>query len=309
MGFLRNGKWTDQWYDTEKSNGKFIREDSQFRQWIKVDKTHTFTPQKNRYHLYISHACPWAHRTLIFRSLKKLETIISTSSVDPFMHENGWEFKETSPDPLYQKHYLYEIYLKADPNYTGRVTVPVLWDKKTETIVNNESSEIIRILNTEFSKYTDNKTDYYPQKWRSKIDEINSYIYKNINNGVYKCGFASTQPAYNTAYTQLFSALDRLEGILDKQDYLIGNICTEADWRLFPTLIRFDAVYVSHFKCNKKRISDYPNLSRYLSHLYQYPGIKETVNLAHIKTHYYTSHPHLNPSGIIPCGPDLTWTE
>lgn len=308
MGLLVKGKWVDKWYDTDSSDGKFEREKSTFRNWIKSDGSTKFLPEKNRYHLYVSLACPWAHRTLILRKLKKLEDIISISIVDPLMLEKGWEFSNypgSIPDSVNGANYMYEIYLKSDKNFTGRVTVPVLWDKKEKTIVNNESSEIIRMFNSDFSDFTDVNTDYYPKGLKKKIDEINDFVYSNINNGVYKCGFATTQNAYEEAFEDLFSALDRIENILDENEYLCGEKLTEADIRLFTTLIRFDPVYYGHFKCNLKQISDYKNLYRYIKTIYNYPGIKETVNFTHIKEHYYKSHKTINPSGIVPKGPQI----
>jgi len=308
MGLLVEGKWTDQWYDTKSNKGEFVRKDSAFRQWIRTDGSTPFKPQKDRYYLYVSLACPWAHRTLIFRTLKKLEDVINISIVDPIMLENGWEFHDSPGsirDSINEKTYLYEIYLLADPNYTGRVTVPILWDKKEKTIVSNESSEIIRMFNSEFNEYADNSVDYYPEDLRSEIDEVNSFVYDNINNGVYRCGFATTQEAYEGAFNNLFNALDKIEDMLKGKDYLVGNKLTEADWRLFTTLIRFDPVYVGHFKCNLKRIADYKNISKYLKSLYNVPGVKETVNFDHIKRHYYISHKTINPTGIVPSGPEL----
>jgi len=308
MGLLVEGKWLDQWYDTKSTKGAYVRKDSSFRQWIKADGSSTFKPEKDRYHLYVSYACPWAHRTLIFRKLKKIEEIISISVVDPIMLENGWEFHDSPgsiPDEINNKEFLYEIYKLADPEYSGRVTVPVLWDKKEKTVVNNESSEIIRMLNSEFNEYADNSVDYCPEDLRNEIDEVNSFVYNNINNGVYKCGFATTQEAYENAFNNLFGALDKIEEKLTDNDYLVGNKITEADWRLFTTLIRFDPVYVGHFKCNLKRIADYKNLSGYLKRLYQIPGIEETVNFDHIKRHYYVSHRTINPTGVVPVGPEL----
>ncbi len=308
MGLLVEGKWVDKWYDTESSDGKFKREQSSFRNWIKTDGSSQFIPEKGRYHLYVSLACPWAHRTIILRKLKKLEDIISLSIVDPLMLESGWEFSNypgSIPDNVNNTKYMYEIYLKADNNFTGRVTVPVLWDKKEKTIVNNESSEIIRMLNSEFSNFTDVNTDFYPMELKEKIDEINSFVYADINNGVYKCGFATTQNAYEEAFENLFSALDKVEAILDNNKYLCGKHLTEADVRLFTTLIRFDPVYYSHFKCNFMQISDYKNIHKYLKNLYNYPGIKETVNFTHIKEHYYKSHKTINPTGIVPKGPEI----
>lgn len=305
MGLLVDGKWVDQWYDTKKTAGNFVRQDSAFRDVIGSDK---FPAEANRYHLYISHACPWAHRTAIFRALKGLEDILSISTVEPFMGKMGWSFG-TNKDPLNHKTHLHEIYTLADPSYTGRVTVPVLWDKKEKTIVNNESSEIIRFLNTAFDDLVDKTQDYYPENLRPQIDEINDFIYNTINNGVYKAGFATAQDVYEKEVTALFQALDTLEERLSQQRYLVGDLLTEADWRLFTTLLRFDPVYVGHFKCNLKRIRDYPNLSNYLRELYQVKGIKGTSHMDHIKTHYYTSHPTLNPTGIIPQGPLLNYGE
>lgn len=304
MGYLEHGKWQDKWYNTEKTGGQFIREASKFRSWINNEGQ--FKPEANRYHLYVSYACPWASRTLIFRKLKSLEGVISYSTVHPHMMEQGWEFCEgESKDPLYNHRYLHEIYTKADSTYTGRVTVPVLWDKQLETIVNNESAEIIRMLNSEFDEFTNSATDYYPNKLHKEIDVINEFIYKNINNRVYRCGFATKQQTYEKAYDDLFDALEQIETILSQHRYLVDNILTEADWRLFVTLVRFDPVYYSHFKCNKKRIMDYPNLSNYLRDLYQYPGIAETVRFDHIKDHYYYSHPTINPTRIVPKGPEI----
>lgn len=312
MGLLVDGIWKDEWYDTSKTEGKFKRQASSFRNWITPDGTAGITgkagfkAEKDRYHLYVSLACPWAHRTLIFRKLKGLEAILPISIVSPLMLQNGWEFDpETggTSDSLYNKDFLYKIYTKADPEYTGRVTVPILWDKKTETIVNNESSEIIRMFNSAFDELTGNTADYYPVGLRNEIDEINEMVYSQINNGVYKCGFATAQEAYENAYDELFNALDHVEEILSEKRYLTGSQLTEADWRLFVTLIRFDAVYYNHFKTNKKRIIDYPNIHNYLLELYQYPGISDTVDFFHIKQHYFYSHSHLNPTRIVPKGP------
>ncbi len=297
--------------------GEFIRWDSQFRNWITPDGSPGksgsggFNAEAGRYHLIVSYACPWAHRTLIFRKLKKLEDVISVSVVNPKMGHESWDFDEfpgATGDQLFNAKFLYELYHKVAPQYGGVVTVPVLWDKKLNTIVNNESSEIIRMLNSSFNEFTDVKDDYFPEALRGEIEKINTMIYDDINNGVYKTGFARSQLAYEKAFTNLFNALDQLEAILDKQCYLVGEQITEADWRLFPTLIRFDAVYVGHFKCNLRRIADYPNLSNYLRELYQHPGIAETVNLDHIKTHYYWSHESINPTRIIPRGPELDFT-
>lgn len=314
MGLLIDGVWHDQWYDTSKTQGKFVRQASQFRNWITADGspgitgTSGFKAELGRYHLYVSLACPWAHRTLIFRSLKGLEDIIPISIVHWFMGENGWTFASGDgviSDPLFNAEYLYQIYTQANANYTGRVTVPVLWDKQTQTIVNNESSEIIRIFNSAFDEMGAKEGDYYPVALREEIDSINDRIYHNINNGVYKCGFATTQPAYEEALTPLFETLSWLENKLSTQKYLVGDRITEADWRLFTTLVRFDAVYVGHFKCNIRRIVDYPNIWNYLRKLYQIEGIAETVNFQHIKRHYYESHKTINPTGIVPSGPEI----
>ena len=307
MGLLVNGVWKDRWYDTKKSGGKFIRTEAQFRNFI--DYHSEFTPESGRYHLYVSLACPWAHRTLIYRSLKDLNDHISCSVVNPYMLENGWTFEESFPgttsDHLFSKQYLYQIYLKADSNYSGRVTVPVLWDKKNQTIVSNESSEIIRMFNYSFNELTGNNLDFYPEKFQEKIDEINDFTYHNINNGVYKIGFATKQSVYDEELDRLFNALDQVEEMLEQNTYLLGSEMLECDLRLFPTLLRFDPVYVGHFKCNKKRIIDYPNINRYLQSIKSNSKIKPTINIDHIKTHYYGSHPTINPNGIIPTGPDL----
>ena len=307
MGLLVNGVWKDRWYDTKKSGGKFIRTEAQFRNFI--DYHSEFTPESGRYHLYVSLACPWAHRTLIYRSLKDLNDHISCSVVNPYMLENGWTFEESFPgttsDHLFSKQYLYQIYLKADSNYSGRVTVPVLWDKKNQTIVSNESSEIIRMFNYSFNELTGNNLDFYPEKFQEKIDEINDFTYHNINNGVYKVGFATKQSIYEEELDRLFNALDQVEEMLEQNTYLLGSEMLECDLRLFPTLLRFDPVYVGHFKCNKKRIIDYPNINRYLQSIKSNSKIKPTINIDHIKTHYYGSHPTINPNGIIPTGPDL----
>ena len=295
MGLLQNGKWVDQWYDTKESGGEFRRQDSRFRDWISHEPDATFPAESGRYHLYVSLACPWAHRTLIFRVLKGLEQHIDVSVVEPIMLENGWELKGDQ----YALDFLYQIYLKANATYEGRVTVPVLWDKKTQTIVSNESAEIIRMFNSAFNELTGNQDDYYPEAHRDAIEQVNERIYHTVNNGVYRAGFATTQEAYEVAFHELFDSLAWLEGILTKQRYLVADVLTEADWRLFTTLIRFDAVYVGHFKCNQKRIADYPALSAYLRDLYQVSGISETVNFEHIK-----SHKTINPTGIIPLGPD-----
>lgn len=314
MGLLQDGQWVDQWYNTKKTDGRFIRNSPQFRNWITSDGSagssgqSGFKAESGRYHLYVSLACPWAHRTLIFRNLKGLEEMISISIVHWFMGENGWTFQcgdDTSFDSINGADYLYQIYKKANPNYSGSVTVPVLWDKKTNTIVSNESSEIIRMFNSSFNKIVTNNKDYYPKYLRTEIDEINDTVYNSVNNGVYKTGFATNQDAYEEAVVPLFKTLDWLEGKLSKKRFLLGAEVTETDWRLFTTLVRFDHVYVGHFKCNLKRISDYPNLSGYVRDLYQQPGIAETVNMIHIKKHYYSCHETINPSRIVPKGPEL----
>tara|TARA_Y100000588_G_scaffold373614_1_gene447672 strand:- start:3925 stop:4875 length:951 start_codon:yes stop_codon:yes gene_type:complete len=303
MGKLIEGKWFDIGYETKSNGGRFIREDAGFRDWIKDESGHRFQPESGRYHLYVSYACPWAHRTLIFLKLKGLEEHISVTVVTPDMLSEGWTMCKPEPNHGYTN--LHQIYTHAKKDYTGRVTVPVLWDKKTHTIVSNESSEIIRMFNSEFNDLTGNTDDYFPESLRSEIECWNNFIYPNINNGVYRCGLATTQPAYEEAYDNLFDALDKVESHLSKNRYLLGSQLTEADWRLFVTLIRFDAVYVGHFKCNKQRIADYPNLQNYLKELYQTPGIDEVTNFFHIKRHYYFSHTMINPSQIIPAGPEL----
>lgn len=316
MGLLVEGKWVDRWYDTEKSGGKFVRQDSQWRDWVTADgkpaegRRRGFKAEPGRYHLYVSLACPWAHRTLIFRKLKKLEDVISVSVVHHYMGKDGWTFRQedgATGDTLYGLDFMHQIYTKADPVYTGRVTVPVLWDKQEQTIVSNESSEIIRMLNSAFDEWGDASLDFHQQALREEIDSINAFVYPSINNGVYRAGFATTQQAYEEAFGELFSALDSLEERLSTQRYLIGADITEADWRLFTTLVRFDPVYVGHFKCNLRRIAEYPNLSNYLRDLYQVPGVAETVDMHHIKAHYYGSHATINPTGIVPVGPEIDY--
>ncbi len=311
MGMLINGKLTADWLAKEMDEGEFKRMDSTFRNWVRADGSTEFKAEAGRYHLYVSNACPWAHRTVIFRKLKKLENIIGLSVVEADMLEDGWTFAEQGEyiDHLHGFKFAHEIYTRADKNFTGQITVPILWDKKLNTIVNNESSEIIRMLNSEFNAFTEVKTDFYPQNLREKIDEINQPIYDNINNGVYRCGFSTTQAAYEKAFDRLFNQLNKVETILSKQRYLVGNEITEADWRLFTTLIRFDAVYVGHFKCNLKRIADYPSLSNYLRELYQIEGIAETVDINYIKRHYYFSHTTVNPTQIVPKGPELNFDK
>lgn len=312
MGLLIKGQWHDEWYDTKKTKGEFIREKSQFRNWITTDGQPGptgkggFAAESGRYHLYVSYACPWAHRTIIFRALKNLSDHISMSLVHPHMLERGWEFIPTHPnfrDPLNYCRSLYEVYLLADPFFTGRVTVPVLWDKKQHEIVNNESSEIIRMLNSAFTKIEPDTVDYYPIALRSEIDAINQFVYDNINNGVYRCGFATVQSAYDAAFDTLFNALDTIEKRLETQSYLVQNTLTEADWRLFTTLLRFDVVYYSHFKCNLRMLRDYPRLFHYLKGLYHSPKIRETVFFDQIKEHYFYSQITLNPSRVVPKGP------
>jgi putative glutathione S-transferase len=316
MGMLVDGTWTDKWYDTKSSGGRFERADAPWRDFVTADgrpaagRTRGFKAEPGRYHLYVSLACPWAHRTLIFRALKKLEEVISVSVVHHFMGENGWTFKReesATGDTLYGLDYLHQIYTRADPHFTGRVTVPVLWDRKEETIVSNESSEIIRMLNSAFDEWGDRTLDFYPRPLREEIDGVNALVYPAINNGVYRAGFATTQEAYEEAFDVLFAALTQIEDGLSRHRYLTGDRITEADWRLFTTLVRFDPVYYGHFKCNLMRIVDYPNLSNYLRDLYQVPGVAGTVNLFHIKHHYYESHPTVNPTRIVPKGPELDY--
>lgn len=314
MGKLVSGTWQDVWYDTESHNGRFVRQDSAFRNWVTADGRAGpsgeggFKVEPGRYHLYVSLACPWAHRTIIMRQLKGLEEMISMSVVNSFMGSEGWTF-EVGPgvvvDTINGATRLHEVYTKADPEFTGRVTVPVLWDKERQTIVSNESSEILRMLNSAFDSIGARPGDYYPEALHAEIDALNEHIYPNVNNGVYRAGFASTQEAYDEAVIQLFDALDRLEERLATRRYLTGDTITEADWRLFTTLVRFDPVYHGHFKCNLRRIEDYRHLPGYLRDLYQVPGVAGTVDMHHIKRHYYYSHSSINPSGIVPVGPAL----
>ena len=317
MGLLQNGEWVDQWYDTKSNGGRFERQAPQFRNWITSDGSAGpggkagFKAESGRYHLYVSLACPWAHRTLIFRKLKGLEEMIPISVVHWYMADKGWTFQTGDgviPDPINGAEYMYQIYTAAQSDYSGRVTVPVLWDKQQHTIVSNESPEIIRMFNSAFDQIGATPGDYYPQPLRAEIDELNQRIYESVNNGVYKCGFATTQKAYEEALTPLFNSLDWLENNLSQQRYLTGPQITEADWRLFTTLIRFDAVYVGHFKCNIRRLVDYPNLSGYVRDLYQHPGVSQTVDMLHIKNHYYASHETINPSRVIPSGPELDFS-
>ena len=317
MGKLIDGVWKDVWYDTEKTKGRFRREQSGFRNWVTRDGSAGpsgsggFAAEAGRYHLYVSYACPWAHRTLIFRKLKKLEDLIGLSVVDYVMGENGWEFRGRdggTKDPVNGADKLWQIYVKADPVYTGRATVPVLWDKKRGTIVSNESSEIIRMFNSAFDHITGDRQDFYPEDLREEIDEINETVYHTVNNGVYKCGFATAQDAYEESFVALFETLDMLDERLGEQRYLAGDRITEADWRLFTTLLRFDPVYFGHFKCNLRRLVDYSFLWDYARELYQVPGVAETVNFLHIKRHYYMSHSRVNPTGIVPLGPEIDFS-
>ncbi|WP_428035932.1 glutathione S-transferase family protein [Amphritea sp.] len=316
MGLLIEGKWHDQWYETKNSKGEFVREQAGFRHWITHDGRPGptgeagFRAEPGRYHLYVSLACPWAHRTLIFRKLKGLEDLISVSVVSPHMLEQGWSFDSetgSTGDHLYASEFMHQIYTRAQADYTGRVTVPVLWDKQQQTIVSNESSEIIRMFNSAFNDLTDNECDLWPELLRDEIEALNSWIYETVNNGVYRSGFATTQEAYEHNVRELFASLDRIENILSQNRYLAGAKLTEADWRLFTTLIRFDAVYHGHFKCNLKQLREYPNISGYVRELYQIEGVAETVNMEHIKQHYYYSHDMINPTRVVPLGPELSF--
>ncbi|MEM7084048.1 MAG: glutathione S-transferase family protein [Pseudomonadota bacterium] len=318
MGLLQDGKWVDQWYDTSKNGGRFQRKASSFRHWVTADGSAGpsgeggFNAEAGRYHLYVSLACPWAHRTLIYRTLKGLEDMITVSVVHWRMLENGWTFEHGDgviADSEHNAEFLHQVYTRADPHYSGRVTVPVLWDKHQHTIVSNESSEIIRMLNSAFDDIGAVPGDYYPAALRDQIDALNTRIYGNVNNGVYKAGFATTQAAYEEAIDPLFDTLDWLDERLASTRYLTGDAITEADWRLFTTLVRFDPVYVGHFKCNIRRIDDYPNLSGYVRDLYQQPGIAATVNFDHIKRHYYASHGTINPTRVVPVGPDIDFEK
>lgn len=316
MGLLVNGEWRDRWYDTDKSGGEFEREAAQLRNWITADGAPGpsgeggFAADRDRYHLYVSLACPWAHRTLIFRKLKQLEDVIGVSVVSPYMLEHGWTFNKdegSTGDDLYGSEFLHQIYTRYRSDYSGRVTVPVLWDCERECIVSNESAEIIRMFNSAFDELTGDEQDFYPQDLRGDIDATNELVYQNVNNGVYRAGFATGKSAYEAAYHRLFEALEKLERRLGENRYLTGKRIIEADWRLFTTLIRFDAVYHGHFKCNKQRLADYPNLWGFVRELYQWPGVAETVDFHHIKTHYYASHKNINPTGIVPVGPELDY--
>jgi len=312
MSYMLNGEWQTGSFEPSTEDGAFERADSQFRDWVSTDGSGPFPAEPDRYHLYVSLACPWAHRTLIIRRLKKLEQVIGVSVVHPYMGDEGWTFGECpgcTPDHVNGFHALYQAYALAEPSYSGIVTVPVLWDKKSRRIVNNESSEIIRMLNSAFDQWGDGGIDFYPEALRAEIDAVNDFVYDAVNNGVYKAGFSTEQAQYDTAVEALFAALDALEERLGSQRYLVDDRITEADWRLFTTLARFDSVYYSHFKCNLRRLVDYPNLWGYTRELYQAPGVAETLNLEHIKQHYYTSHPTLNPSGIVPKGPAIDFDE
>jgi putative glutathione S-transferase len=311
VGLLIEGEWHTDWYDTEKSGGRFVRPDAGFRHWIEPDSDARFPAEAGRYHLYVSLACPWASRALIFRKLKGLESMIGLSIVDPFMGDDGWFFSDGPgciPDTVNGFRFLRQLYTKAVPDYTGRVSVPVLWDKQKQTIVNNESADIIRMFNSAFDDVGAGAGDYYPASLRERIDAINDTVYNNVNNGVYKAGFATAQSAYEEAACALFDTLDELEALLGRQRYLVDDAITEADWRLLTTLVRFDSVYYSHFKCNRRQLRDYPNLWNYCRELYQMPGVAGTVNLHHIKQHYYRSQPTVNPTRIVPIGPKIDFT-
>ena len=314
MGLLVDGVWQDEQHSTRTLGGRFVRPTTRFRNWVTQDGSPGptgeggFAAARGRYHLYVALPCPWAHRTVIMRMLKGLEDVVSMSVLEPLYGPHGWRFGTspgTSPDSVNGASELAEIYLRADPRYTGRVSVPGLWDRERRTIVNNESAEIIRMLNGAFGRFTNVRTDYYPPALREEIDRVNALVYENVNNGVYRAGFATSQEAYEEAFRAVFRVLDELERRLSGQRYLVGSDITEADWRLFTTLVRFDAVYYSHFKCNLRRIIDHPNLSNYLRDLYQQAGVAATVNMDHIKRHYYGSQRHVNPSGIVPLGPQL----
>ncbi|HJO74373.1 MAG TPA: glutathione S-transferase family protein [Rhodospirillales bacterium] len=318
MGLLQNGKWVDHWYDTKANKGRFVRKDARFRNWITPDGAPGpsgaggFKAEAGRYHLYVSYACPWAHRTLIFRVLKGLEEMVSLSVVNWHMGADGWTFHAGDgviPDSVNNAEFFHQVYTAAEPDYSGRASVPALWDKKTATIVSNESSEIIRMFNSAFDGIGATPGDYYPDALRPEIDPINERIYATLNNGVYRTGFATSQEAYEEAVVPLFETLDWLEEHLSGRRYLVGDSVTEADWRLFTTLVRFDPVYVGHFKCNLKRIADYANLAAYVRDLYQHPGVAATVYMDHIKSHYYASHETINPTAIVPLGPAIDFTE
>ncbi|MGF1510546.1 MAG: glutathione S-transferase family protein [Myxococcota bacterium] len=314
MGLLIDGQWHDRWYDTKSTGGRFKRQDSKFRNWVTPDGSPGpsgeggFKAESGRYHLYVSYACPWAHRTLIYRSLKGLQSHIGLSVVHWLMGENGWTFDDgpgVIKDPNVDARFIYNVYQAADPKFTGRTTVPVLWDKERHTIVSNESSEIIRMFNSAFDELGATPADFLPEAHREEIDQLNARIYDTVNNGVYKCGFATSQEAYDEAIGPLFDTLDHLEERLETKRYLLGSQPTEADWRFLTTLLRFDLVYYGHFKCNIRRIADYKNLWAYTRDLYQYPGVRETFNMEHAQKHYYQSHETINPTRIVPRGPQL----
>ena len=310
-GHLENGVWRSDQFAAHTAGGDFVRRESRFRRRVTADGREGVPAARGRFHLYVSLACPWAHRTLIYRVLKRLEDVVSLSIVDPVVGDDGWEFSDSPgcvPDPVAGFRYLRQVYLAADPRYSGRVTVPVLWDRKDGTIVNNESADIIRMFNSAFNELTPATADYYPVPLRTEIDAFNERIYAAVNNGVYRCGFAGSQTAYERAFHTLFKCLDELEERLGSRRFLTGEAITEADWRLFTTLVRFDAVYYVHFKCNLRRIAEYRNLSRLLGELYGVPGVAKTVNIEHVKRHYYLSHRHLNPSGLVPVGPALDFS-
>ncbi len=308
MGMMIDGVWTTKWYEPDDA-GKFVRPQTRFRERVTADGSSGFPAVAGRYHLYVSHACPWAHRTLLARGLLGLEQAITVTAVDPYMGDDGWAFSEREgcgPDPIFGDRFLRSIYLRAEPGYSGRVTVPVLWDRERATIVCNESREVLRMLDGEFAALQTREITLYPRPLREAIDRAIEAMYEPINNGVYRAGFATEQAAYEEAVTELFAALDRWEGVLAKQRYLCGEVVTEADLCMFTTLLRFDPVYVGHFKCNLRRIADYPQLSNYLRDLYQLPGVAALCKLDHIKEHYHRSHPNINPTGIVPLGPVLT---
>src|SRR5882672_2040723 len=318
MGLMVDGRWQDVWYDTKASQGRFVRTEAQFRNWITPDGRAGptgeggFPAERGRYHLYVSLACPWAHRVLIYRKLKGLEELLPLSAVNLYMGAEGWTFEpgpSVIPDTVNHAKRLYEVYTIADPRYSGRVTIPFIWDKERRTIVSNESADIVRMLNDAFDGITGNRLDFYPTEQRKEIDDLNALIYPNVNNGVYRAGFATTQEAYAEAATALFAALDELDARLATQRYLTGPRVTEADWRFFTTLARFDAVYFGHFKCNRRRIVDCPSLWGYVRDLYQTPGVAETVNIEYYKRHYYGSHKTINPYLIVPIGPEIDFAK
>jgi glutathionyl-hydroquinone reductase len=317
MGHFVEGVWQEETHASRTDRGRFVRKPTRYHHYVTADGSPGptgeggFPAEPGRYHLYVALSCPWAHRTVIVRSLKGLQHVVSMTVAEPLYGPRSWRFGSspgTTPDTANGKSELAEVYLLGDPKYSGRVSVPMLWDKKRGTIVNNESAEIIRMFNSAFDAFTNVRTDFYPSELRAEIDRLNELVYRGVNNGVYRAGFAIEQEAYEEAAREVFATLDELEGLLSRRRYLAGSQLTEADWRLFPTIVRFDAVYYSHFKCNLRRIADYPNLSNYLRELYQVPGVAETVNMDHIKRHYYGSQRHINPSGVVPIGPELDFT-